>query len=119
MSPEFYWIAVAVVTVLSAARLTRLATWDKFPPVLAVRNAYADWTDKTERRRGWQVLAFCGYCFSFWATLAVVVWASLAGVLDGESNEWTRAWWIGNGILAASYAAAVFMANDGDDGEES
>lgn len=109
MSPEFFWIAVAVVTILSSARLTRLATFDKFPPVKWARDRYIGWTDKTDRRRGWQLLAMCGYCFSFWTTLAVV--------LAGWLSDWHEAWWIVNGILGASYLAAIVMTFDGDEGD--
>lgn len=123
MNVEFYWVAFAVVTIMSSARLTRLATWDHFPPVKAMREKFAEWTDTTDRRRGWQILAYCGYCFSFWATLVVVLWADAAGVLDGET-VWGSSgdtaqpiWWIVNGVLGGSYLAAIVMANDGDDGE--
>jgi hypothetical protein len=123
VSVEFYWIAVAVVTIVSASRLTRLATWDEFPPIKVVRNRYADWTEKKPKRQGWQLVAFCGYCFSFWATAFVVIWADLAGVLDGKpAFGWTGdlsipLWWIVNGIFAASYLAAILMAHDGDEGD--
>lgn len=124
MSPEFYWIAVAAVIITSASRLTRLATVDKFPPVKFVRDKYGDWTDKTPRRLGWQLLLFCGYCFSFWATLGVVVWADLVGIFDGRT-AWgsdgdlaVPLWWIVNGTFGASYLAAILMANDGDEGDD-
>jgi len=107
---DFYWIAVAVVLVTSSARVTRLLTWDKFPPIAFFRDAYADWTDKTDRRRGWQVLAFCGYCMSFWVTLGLGLW--------GWLTDFQEAWWVANGILGASYLAAILMAFDGDDGDE-
>jgi hypothetical protein len=110
VSNEFHWIAVAAVTVLSAARLTRLATVDKFPPSVWVRDKYADFTDKTPRRIGWQLLLYCGYCFSFWATLLVV--------LAGWLSEWHEAWWVVNCIFGGSYLAAIVMAHDGDDGDE-
>lgn len=106
MTP-FEWIAVAIVAVLSSARLTRLATFDDFPPVKYLRDRYFDWTDKTDRRRQWQILAFCGYCASFWITSAVVAWGFLTG--------WHTAWWLVNGIFGGSYVAAIIMANDGDD----
>lgn len=119
---EFYWIAVAVVIVISSARLTRLATYDKFPPVQYVRNKYADWTDKTDQRRSWQLLAFCAYCASFWITAFVVVWADLAGIFDAEpafGDSWMApAWWFFNGSMAASYLAAVFMIHDGEPDSE-
>lgn len=113
---EFYWIAVAVITIVSAARLTRLATWDKFPPVEWLRNKYADLTDGN----GWQLLAFCGYCASFWITGIIVGWGWLAGVYDGDYDHSTaeNVWLLMHGVLAASYAAAIVMANDGDEGDQ-
>jgi hypothetical protein len=119
VSTEFYWIAVVATTIISASRLTRLATWDKFPPVVWLRDKYADATDGN----GWQILAFCGYCASFWLTGLVVAWGLLSGVYAPVSgNQYDNipftAWWIVNGILAASYLAAILMAHDGDDGDD-
>lgn len=113
---EFYWIAVTVATIMSASRLTRLATVDKFPPVRWARDKYADWTERGPIRLQWQVLMFCGYCFSFWATALVVGWGYLAGVYDGAFNDSTAetVWWLLYGTLGASYAAAYVMAYDGD-----
>lgn len=113
MSTEFYWIAVTLVTVVSASRLTRLVTVDKFPPIKWVREKYADLTDGSD----WFWLMYCGYCFSFWATVLVVTCAYFAGVLDGPGSTaegWTLVWWIVNGTFAASYLAAILMALDGD-----
>lgn len=100
---NFEWIAVAVVTVMSAARLTRLATFDSFPPVAWLRDKYADATDGTK----WQILAFCPYCASFWITLAVV--------LSGYYSDFHEVWWLINSILGASYLAAIVQVHDGDD----
>ncbi len=100
---EFELVAIAVVTVLSSARLTRLATVDKFPPVKWFRDRY----EKATEDSGWDLLTMCGYCFSFWATAVVVA----AGYL----SEFHEVWWLVNGTLAASYAAAIVMANDGDE----
>lgn len=101
---NFHWVAIAVVTVLSASRLTRLVTWDSFPPSVWFRMKW----DTITKDGSWSLLVHCGYCFSFWATLGVVLW--------GYWSDWNSFWWIANGTLAASYAAAVFMTNDGDDG---
>ena len=114
MSTEFYWVAVVATTIISAARVTRLATVDKFPPAVWVREKWASLTVDS----GWIWLFYCGYCFSFWATLGVILWGLLAGVYDAPANGYDdiafTAWWIVNGIFAASYLAAVFMAHDGD-----
>lgn len=117
MSTEFYWVAVAAVVVVSSSRLTRLATWDEFPPAKWLREAYAE-----KAGPGWGLLGYCGYCASFWITALVVGWAWLADVLDAPPGDSigvaAEIWWLVNGVLAASYAAAVFMANDGDEGDE-
>lgn len=111
VSPEFYWLAVTVVTVLSAARLSRLATSDAFPPVVWLREKYERATDGSE----WQLLALCAYCASFWLTALVVTGAALSGVLVWSPLvEWFEpAWWIFNGAFAASYLAVITMAHDG------
>lgn len=118
MSPEFYWVAVALVTIVSASRITRLLTFDVFPPARKLREIWGDVMDAHAATRGWVILFFCPWCMSFWATLAVVVWADLSGVYDGgaitDSDLWAQFWWIANGTLAASYLAAMLMVRDGD-----
>jgi len=121
VSTEFYWVAVVLTTVISASRLTRLATVDKFPPIKAVRVWYEDKTDGSD----WQWLTLCGYCFSFWVTWPIVMWGLLAGVYDStppswgtQGNEPFLAWWTFNGIFAMTYLAGIFMAYDGSDGED-
>lgn len=99
----FQWVAVAVVAVLSSARLTRLVTFDRFPPVRWLRDLYENLTDGSD----WQLLTRCGYCASFWLT-ALVVGA-------GYLSDWHTAWWLVNGTLGGSYLAAILMAHDGDD----
>lgn len=112
VSPEFYLIAVVLTTIVSAARITRLLTWDDFPPTKTLREWYG-------RKAGdaWGLLLFCGYCCSFWVTAAIVGWGWLAGVYEDHPETTTpfSIWWAVNAVFAASYLAAVFMANDGDD----
>lgn len=118
MSTEFYWVAVTLTTIISASRFTRLATVDKFPPVKAMRDWYEDKTDGS----GWQWLTLCGYCFSFWATWPIIVWGLWADVYTSDTavdpTVAQAAWWIVNGVMAATYLAGVFMAYDGSDGED-
>lgn len=106
VSTEFYWIAVAIVAITSSARITRLVTVDKFPPIQWIRHKYEDATDGTD----WVWLVLCGYCFSFWATLGVVA--------AGYFSDWHEVWWFVNGVLGASYLAAILMAIDADNGED-
>lgn len=109
---EFYLIAVVLVTIVSSARLTRLAVYDDLPPVAWVRARFEVRTEGSD----WQLLAKCGFCMSFWVTLGVVVWGLLAHVYGHPPNHsiHTQVWWIVNGILAASYLAAMTIARDGD-----
>lgn len=102
----FEWVAAALVIITASARLTRLVTVDRFPPIKWIRTRYEDATDGTD----WQWLTMCGYCFSFWATLAVL--------LSGYYSDWHEIWWLICGTLGASYLAAILMANDGDDSDE-
>lgn len=111
----FFWVAFALVTITSAARLTRLATVDKFPPAVWVREKWASLTVDT----GWIWLFYCGYCFSFWAAALVIGSAYGMGVLHpvagpATAEVWTHVWWLINGTLGAAYLAAILMSYDGD-----
>ena len=116
MSIEFYWVAVVVITAISSARLTRLATIDKFPPVRFLRDWYEEKTEET----GWVWLTICGYCFSFWTTLVLVVWGGLAGVYATpvDTSLSAQAWWAFNLLFAITYLAGMTMARDGSKGED-
>lgn len=102
----FEWTAVALVSIFSAARITRLLTFDTFPPIAWFRDKYADATDGTK----WQILAYCPYCMSFWVTIAVV--------LSGYFSDFHEAWWLTNGIFGGAYLAAMVMVRDGDDEDD-
>lgn len=99
----FYWIAVAVVAVASAARITRLLTIDEFPPVTFFRDRYESKTQGSD----WQALAYCPFCMSFWVTIGVVLW--------GYFTDYQDAWWLVNGIFGGSYLAAILVKKDGDE----
>ena len=102
----FQWVAVALVTIMSSARITRLVTFDHLPPVEKLRNAYVDWTDKRDWSRGYGLLGYCPYCASFWITTGIVLWGWLA--------DFDTAWWIVNAIFGAAYLAAIVQVHDGD-----
>lgn len=101
------WIAATIVIVLSSARITRLLTYDKFPPIWWLRTKYEDLTDGS----GWQRIAYCPYCMSFWVTAAVL--------LSGYYTDWHRAWWLTNAVFGLSYVSAMIMVHDGDDEDDS
>ncbi len=118
MDPS-YMIALAVVTIVSAARLTRLALIDDFPPILWLRNKYIR---KTEGSK-WQEIAYCEFCMALWMASVLVVWADLAGMFDGATAWGTSGelaepiWWLFNGAMSAGYLAAMLVLRDGDDGQ--
>lgn len=104
LMPEtlLFYGAVALVASFSAARITRLVTYDVFPPIKAVRDWYG------EKAKGdWAMLLFCGYCFGFWA-FGLVLFTGLA-------SDWHPVWWVVNAWFAGGYLAAIIMANDGED----
>lgn len=104
---DFEWVAVALVAIASSARITRLLVWDSFAPAAWLRMKWDDaTTDKTGKPNGWNLLFHCGYCMSFWVTIAVV--------LSGYFTDWHPIWWLVNACFAGSYLAAILMANDGD-----
>lgn len=102
MTP-FEWVAVALVSIGSAARITRLITWDKYPPSAWLR---AKWR-KITKDGDWSILLECPYCFSLYAALGVLLWGYLT-----DFHLW---WWLFNGWLALAYLAAIMVRFDGDD----
>lgn len=102
-------VAAALITVLSAARLTRLLVADHWPPVLWFKTKWDAWTDRSERRKGWWVLFSCPWCLAPWMTLVVGLWAVLSGL------HWT--WWAVNGWLALAYLAAMVVYHDEGKGD--
>lgn len=111
MSPEFYWVAVIAITAVSSARLARLFTIDKFPPIKKRRDAYEEKVEGT----GWEYLTICAYCFGFWTTLALMVWGYLAGVYQTPIDHSLSAqvWWAFNLLFAVTYFAGMTVARDG------
>lgn len=120
VSPEFYWVAVAAVTIMSVARITRLLTYDQFPPILYFRDKISEAGDKTALGRKWALLAVCGYCMSFWVALVVIAWGYFAGVFEnpmtpaGSDFPWFAAWWLVNSVFGSAYLGAIVMKHDGD-----
>jgi hypothetical protein len=109
----FYLIAAVLVTIISAARITRVLVYDDFPPVAKPRAWFKVRTDSD-----WRLIAECGFCMLFWVTLGLVIWALLADVYSHPAPDYstgTQVWWFVNGVFAASYLAASYIARDGDE----
>ncbi len=104
--PEFlFWVAVAIVSTVSASRITRLLVFDSFPPVMWLRGRW----DRLTRHGDWSTLFHCQYCMGVWAAGFVVGWGYLV-----EFDQW---WWLFNGFMSVGYGAAILMSNDGDESE--
>lgn len=99
----FEWVAIAVVTITSAARITRLITFDAFPPAAWVRTIW----DRLTNDGDWALLFHCPYCMSFWVTIALTWW--------GYAVSWDTAWWLTNSVFGGSYLAAILVTFDGED----
>jgi hypothetical protein len=99
----FDYILAALIGTLSAARITRLITWDKFPPSVRIRMLWDRLTGDGE----WSLLFHCPWCMGFWVTGGVALWGHLSGY-----DFW---WWTVNSIFGLSYVAAMIVIRDGDD----
>lgn len=93
-------VAAVVVGALSAARLTRLLVQDDFPPSVRMRAAW----DRLTGDGDWSKLVHCHWCFSPYASAAV-----LASALVWDLHP---AWWVVNGWLAGSYVASMVVERD-------
>lgn len=104
---DFQWVAIAVVAVVSTARIGRLLVHDHWPPVAWLRRTWDRFVPERTDKDGWNLLLHCHYCLCFWIAIGVVLW--------GYFTDWNLVWWLVNGSLAAAYAAAILVTYDGDD----
>lgn len=105
---EFEWVAAFIVAIGSTGRLTRLFTWDTYPPAAWLRAKWAALTNDGD----WSVLMECGYCFGVWASGFVVGTAALSLHYLGDLH-WS--WWLFNAWMCVAYLGSILMAKDGDD----
>lgn len=103
MAIEFSLVCAVIVGILSSARITRLITQDVFPPIVWIRIKWDEWIEDHDKA-DWGKLLHCHWCFSFWATSAVVLW--------GWMSDLHISWWIVNLTLAMSYVAAMVVERD-------
>lgn len=101
-----WWQAIlaAVVAVIGAARLTRLVTYDDYPPAIALRM----WWDRVTDDGPWAKLAHCPWCFGPWAFGA----AALSFLLTFVYPPLAWAWWLWWGILAGAYLTSQYVYFD-------
>lgn len=99
---------LAVLTaVLGVGRLTRLITYDDYPPTVWFRRW---WIQRVTRGNGWGKLADCLWCAAPWLMLPCLAW----GVFT--SFQWP--WWAFWGWLGLSYVTSMVVARDEPPGPE-
>lgn len=98
------WLIALAVLILGAGRLTRLITYDDFPPTIKIRTLWDKLTDDND----WNKLFHCFWCFGFWAGAFAMGWFAL-----GFAADWIMvAWWIVFGSLAIGYVISMVVARD-------
>jgi hypothetical protein len=95
-------IAAVIVGTLGAARVVRLVVADSFPPLVWARIKW----DTITKDGGWALLLHCPWCFAPYVVAADMAWALL--------SDLGNAWWVANGISAASYVASWIVIHDED-----
>lgn len=106
--PVWVVFLVAVATWLfGAGRLTRVLTFDTFPPAVWLRTKWDLLTEGSE----WNLLLHCHWCLSFWITTFIGLW--FVGGLWVDWLAWS--WWAIVGMLALSYLVAMVIERDTKD----
>ena len=102
---HWYIVVLALITVIMGpARLSRVITYDSWPPTVWLRNKWVGLTAGS----GWDKLLTCIWCFTPWIVGAAMLW-----FWAGLYVPWIMvAWWVLWGWLALSYIASIVIARD-------
>lgn len=100
-------VLTLLVAVIGTARLTRIVTYDKFPPMHKLR---VWWVERSVRRgNGWEDLATCIWCMGPWLTLGCIVWFLVGWIWV----PWLLvAWWVFYAWMAVSYLVSQYTFFD-------
>ncbi len=103
------WIVIAaiLVAIVGVARLTRVLTYDVYPPSIWFRMT---WTRITNDGP-WSKLATCYWCASPWVMLVCMGWLAASLWSLPALIVWFAFW----GWLGLSYLASMVINRDGDD----
>lgn len=104
MSTLLHPIALALIGVISVARMARLLTYDTFPPAAWFRLRFA-----AALGSKWENLAVCPFCITPYLMAVQIAWF-LALYHHHDAFVW--GWLVPNLWWAASYAAAIVVAYD-------
>lgn len=98
--------AVAVlIGIVSVARTARLVVWDDYPPTMWLRDRW----DRATGESAWNKLLHCQFCITPYMSAVMLAWWWFA---ERAGGVWDNVWWIVNGVWAASYIAASWVAYD-------
>ena len=102
------YIFAFIVATFTVARITRLVTFDDYPPTKWLR---AKWDAKTGSS-GWNEMLHCPYCFATYPAL-VIVPTFAVGLFGWDAfTSLLGFWWVGCSTLTVAYLAATFVASD-------
>lgn len=101
-----WWAAIlaVIVGVVGAGRLTRVITYDDYPPAIAIRM----WWGRITKYGAWEKLVHCPWCMGPWIFAAAL--ASFAVSFTHPALGW--AWWLFWGWLAGSYWTSQYVHFD-------
>jgi len=93
-------LAAVLVAALGVGRLSRVITYDDFPPSAWARDRWSALT----KDGSWSKLARCQWCATPWIMAVCLAWGLLSGL------HWS--WWLFWGWLAVSYLASIIIGRD-------
>jgi hypothetical protein len=101
-----WWAAILaiIVGVVGAARLTRIITYDDYPPAIAIRI----WWDRVTKDGPWAKLVHCPWCMGPWVFLGALTSFAIS-FLDPVLG-WV--WWLFWGWLDGSYFVSQYVYFD-------
>lgn len=93
-------ILALAVAAFGVGRLSRILTYDTFPPAAYVRDLWS----RITKDGAWAKLAHCQWCATPWIMAVCIAWGWFS------SLHWS--WWVFWGWLALSYVASIIIARD-------
>lgn len=100
-------LLTVLVAVIGTGRLTRIITYDTFPPAERLRGW---WVGRSIRKRnGWQDLATCIWCMAPWLMLICIAWF----IIGWLWVPWLLvAWWVFYTWMTLSYLTSQYVFFD-------
>lgn len=105
-----WWQAIlaVVVIVVGSARLTRIITYDDFPPIVRLRIWYDSHTSEE-----WSKLVHCPWCMGPWVALMAMSTFAVSSYVPVLA----AIWWVFWGWLTLSYWVSQYVHFDEGKGE--